>query len=104
MVFTYGLVHVVSIKKHPHKWELAYLLNGKQNVKNNWEESKSKWQMLTGMRLSQVIKNAYDLDVNKWNINNSFSGLTGTIYGKISTLLHTIWHTYIFPRQLKFQL
>ena len=44
---------------------LAYLLNGNQNVKNNLGECKSKWQMLTVMRLTEVTKNADYLDINK---------------------------------------
>lgn len=46
---------------------LAYSLNGNQNVKNNLGECKSKWQMLTVMRLTEVTKNADYLDINKNN-------------------------------------
>ena len=44
---------------------LTYLLNGNQSVKNDLEESKSKWQMLTVLRLTEVIRNVNYLDINK---------------------------------------
>lgn len=47
------------------KWMLTYLLNGNQSVKNDLEESKSKWQMLTVLRLTEVIRNVNYLDINK---------------------------------------